>query len=121
MAKNPLLRFNRRKQRVRTKIRSLVHSKLRLSVFMSNQHVYAQIINDQESRTLVSASTIDKAMKSGFTKTSNIDAAAEVGKALAQRAKDAGIETVVFDRGGKKYHGKVKALADAAREAGLNF
>lgn len=121
MAKSPLAKFERRKERVRTKIKSLVNPKLRLSVFMSNQHLYAQIIDDIEGKTLVSASTVDKNIDMNVSNKSNIEAATIVGKSVADRAKAAGIDTVVFDKGGYKYHGKVKALADAAREAGLAF
>ena len=90
----------------------------RLAVFRSNNHMYAQIIDDTVGNTLVSASTLDKEVK---TKASNIEAATEVGKLIAERAKKAKVTTVVFDRNGYLYHGKVKALAEAAREAGLEF
>ncbi len=93
----------------------------RLSVFRSNNHMYAQIIDDEAGRTLVSASTDQKAVKAELEKTNDVAAAAYVGTVIAKRALDAGIDTVVFDRGGFIYHGKVKALADAAREAGLKF
>ena len=83
--------------------------------------MYAQVINDAEGRTLVSASTLDKALKAELEKTNDLDAAAAVGKLVAERAIEAGIKEVVFDRGGFIYQGKVKALADAAREAGLEF
>jgi len=92
----------------------------RLCVFRSNKHVYAQIINDIDGHTLVAASTKDKEL-SGLEKTSNIDASKKVGELVAKRAINAGIKQIVFDRGGYVYHGKVKALADAAREAGLEF
>ncbi len=97
--------------------------KPRLAVFRSNKHIYAQIIDDIAGCTLVSASTMDKSAEgvSGLKSTSNIDAAKTVGNVIAKRALDKGIEDVVFDRGGYIYHGKVKALADAAREAGLKF
>jgi large subunit ribosomal protein L18 len=91
----------------------------RLSVHRTPRHIYAQIIAPAGDKVLASASTLDSDLRGG--KTGNIDAAAAVGKLVAQRAKDAGIETVAFDRGGYKYHGRVKALADAARESGLNF
>ena len=91
----------------------------RLSVFRSNNHMYAQIIDDTAGRTLVSASTMDKEI--GLKKTNDTDAAAAVGTAIGKKAKEAGITEVVFDRGGYIYQGKVKALADAAREAGLEF
>ncbi len=93
----------------------------RLAVFRSNNHMYAQVIDDSEGKTLVSASTVDKAVKAELEKTNNVDAAAYVGKIIAERALAAGIKEVVFDRGGFIYQGKIKALADAAREAGLEF
>ena len=93
----------------------------RLSVFRSEKHIYAQIIDDTKGTTLVAASTAEKAIASAIEATSNVDAASAVGKALAQKALAKGIEQVVFDRGGFLYHGRVKALADAAREAGLQF
>ena len=93
----------------------------RLSVFRSNNHMYAQIIDDTVGNTLVSASTLDKAVKAEVEKTNNVDAAAYLGKVIAEKALDKGIKTVVFDRGGFIYQGKIKALADAAREAGLEF
>ena len=93
----------------------------RLAVFRSNNHMYAQIIDDSEGKTLVSASTLEKALKSELSKTNDVDAAAAVGKLVGERAVAAGIKEVVFDRGGFIYQGKIKALADAAREAGLEF
>jgi len=93
----------------------------RLNVFRSASNIYAQIIDDSVGNTLVSASTLDKAIKEKVEFGGNIDAAAEVGKLVAERALANGITTVVFDRGGYPYHGRVKALAEAAREAGLNF
>lgn len=93
----------------------------RLCVFRSNNHMYAQIIDDTKGATLVSASTVEKEIKDQLEKTNNVDAAAMVGTTIAKRALDNGINTVVYDRGGYLYHGKVKALADAAREAGLEF
>ena len=107
----------RRARRARTRIRELGMN--RLSVHRTPRHIYAQIIAPAGDKVLASASTLDSDLRGG--KTGNIDAAAAVGKLVAQRAKDAGIETVAFDRGGYKYHGRVKALADAARESGLNF
>ena len=106
-----------RHKRVRTKI-SGTAERPRLSVFRSNTGIYVQIIDDVAAKTLVSASTLDKEVK---TKASNIEAAKEVGTLVAKRAIKAGIKTVVFDRGGYIYHGKIKALAEAAREAGLEF
>ena len=93
----------------------------RLAVFRSNNHMYAQIIDDTVGRTLVSASTTQKEVKAELEKTNNVDAAAYLGTVIAKRAIEAGIKEVVFDRGGFIYHGKIKALADAAREAGLEF
>jgi len=96
-------------------------AKPRLAVFRSNKHMYAQIIDDVAGNTLVCASTMDKAIAADLKYTSNVDAAKAVGKAIGEKALAAGITTVVFDRGGHLYHGKVQALADAAREAGLQF
>ena len=93
----------------------------RLAVFRSNNHMYAQIIDDTVGNTLVSASTVQKEVKAELEKTNNVDAAAYLGKVIAERALDKGIKEVVFDRGGFIYQGKIKALADAAREAGLEF
>ena len=93
----------------------------RLAVFRSNNHMYAQIIDDTVGNTLVSASTLEKEIKAELEKTNNVDAAAYLGTVIAKRALEKGIDTVVFDRGGFIYQGKVQALADAAREAGLNF
>ena len=93
----------------------------RLAVFRSNNHMYAQIIDDTEGKTLVSASTLQKEVKADLEKTNNVEAASKLGTVIAQRALEKGINTVVFDRGGFIYQGKVKALAEAAREAGLVF
>ena len=93
----------------------------RLAVFRSNNHMYAQIIDDTVGTTLVSASTVQKDVKAELEKTNNVDAAAYSGTVIAKKAIEKGINTVVFDRGGFIYQGKIKALADAAREAGLNF
>ena len=93
----------------------------RLAVFRSNNHMYAQIIDDTVGNTLVSASTLQKDVKANLEKTNNVDAAAYLGKVIAEKALEKGIKDVVFDRGGFIYQGKIKALADAAREAGLNF
>ena len=93
----------------------------RLAVFRSNNHMYAQIIDDTVGNTLVSACTLQKDVKAELEKTNNVDAAAYVGKLIAERAIEKGIKEVVYDRGGFIYQGKVKALADAAREAGLEF
>ena len=93
----------------------------RLAVFRSNNHMYAQIIDDTVGNTLVSASTLQKDVKANLEKTNNVDAAAYLGKVIAEKALEKGIKDVDFDRGGFIYQGKVQALADAAREAGLNF
>jgi large subunit ribosomal protein L18 len=111
--------FDRRRRRVRTALRARASGKPRLSVHRSGRHIYAQVIDDSAGKTIAAASTLDKELKgnSGATK----DSAAIVGKALAERAKKAGVSQVVFDRGGFLFHGRVKALADAAREGGLEF
>ena len=93
----------------------------RLAVFRSNNHMYAQVIDDTVGNTLVAASTLEKDVKAELEKTNNVDAAAYLGTVIAKRALEKGISTVVFDRGGFIYQGKIKALADAAREAGLEF
>ncbi|MCI9662859.1 MAG: 50S ribosomal protein L18 [Lachnospiraceae bacterium] len=93
----------------------------RLAVFRSNNHMYAQIIDDTVGHTLVAASTVEKDVRSELEKTNNVDAASYLGTVIAKRAIEKGIDTVVFDRGGYLYHGKVAALAEAAREAGLKF
>ena len=111
--------FDRRRRRVRTALRARASGKPRLSVHRSGRHIYAQVIDDAAGKTVAAASTLDKDLKgkTGATK----DGAAAVGKALAERAKQAGVSKVVFDRGGFLFHGRVKALADAAREGGLEF
>ena len=111
--------FDRRSRRVRSALRARAAGKPRLSVHRSGRHIYAQVIDDAAGKTLVSASTLDKDLrgKAGATR----DGAAEVGRTLAERAKQAGVGKVVFDRGGFLFHGRVKALADAAREGGLEF
>lgn len=113
--------FMRRRERTRTKLRKLANGRPRLSVFRSSKHIYAQIIDDLKGETLVAASTIDKDLKDKLPKGADTAAAAEVGKLVAARAREKGIEKVVFDRGGYIYHGRVKALADGAREGGLEF
>jgi large subunit ribosomal protein L18 len=107
--------FARRKRRVRTALKARAFGRPRLSVHRSGRHIYAQIIDDAQGRTVAAASTLGS--KGG----SNVDAAAKVGASLAEAAKKAGVTTVVFDRGGFLFHGRVKALADAAREGGLEF
>ena len=109
----------RRAARARHKIRELgAH---RLCVFRTPRHIYAQVISPDGGTVLAAASTVEKDMRNGLKGTGNVDAAAAVGKAIAEKAKAAGIEQVAFDRSGFKYHGRVKALADAARESGLQF
>jgi len=108
----------RRHRRVRKKVAGTAE-RPRLAVFRSNKHIYAQAIDDLTGRTLVSASTMDPALRGGASAT--VDAAKQVGKLLGERAKDAGITSVVFDRGGFKYHGRIAAVADGAREAGLTL
>ena len=111
--------FDRRRRRVRTSLRERAAGKPRLSVHRSGRHIYAQVIDDLAGKTLASASSLDKDLKGNTGATR--DSAAAVGKALAERAKKAGVDRVVFDRGGFLFHGRVKALADAAREGGLEF
>ncbi len=117
--KNNLSPLQRRHRRVRKKVRGTAE-RPRLAVFRSNNHIYAQVIDDVAGRTLAAASTSDESIK-GAGGTGNIDAATRVGTLVAERAKAAGVEKVVFDRGGFLYHGRVAALADAARSAGLEF
>jgi large subunit ribosomal protein L18 len=113
--------FVRRARRVRHTLKRRAHGRARLSVFRSSKHIYAQIIDDGAGRTMAAASTLDKDLKGSLKKSSDLAAAQAVGKLIAERALQAGVTNVVFDRGGYLYHGRVKALADAAREAGLNF
>ena len=110
----------RRAQRNRTRLRKVANGRPRLSVFRSSKNIYAQVIDDERGVTLAAASSLEGAEKAK-QKGSDKDAAARVGALVAQRAIDKGVKDVVFDRGGYLYHGRVKALADAAREAGLNF
>ena len=114
-------RVLRRKGRVRRAIKRAAGERLRLSVFRSSQHIYAQVIDDNKGATLVAASSIEKDMRSSLKTGADIDAAKAVGKLLAERAAAKGVKDVVFDRGSYLYHGRIKALADAAREGGLNF
>lgn len=120
MAKN-VSNFDKRRERVRRTLRARAGGRPRLSVFRSLNHIYAQVIDDTDGRTLVSASTIEKDLRGKLSSGGNKDAAVEVGKLVAERAKKAGVTEVVFDRGGCLYHGRVKALGDAAREGGLSF
>ncbi|WP_017325554.1 50S ribosomal protein L18 [Synechococcus sp. PCC 7336] len=110
----------RRHQRIRRKVTGTAACP-RLAVYRSNQNIYAQVIDDAAQHTLVASSTLDAELRQALSPGSNQTAAAAVGKQVAERAIAAGIKQVVFDRGGKLYHGRVKALADAAREAGLEF
>ena len=113
--------FARRSQRIRTGLRKNSAGRLRLSVFRSGLHIYAQIIDDAAGTTIAAASTVDKSLKTTLKTTANIEAAKAVGKLIAERAVAKGVKEVAFDRSGYKYHGRVKALADAAREGGLSF
>ena len=117
MALSPRQSANKRAQRTRTRLKALSNGRPRLSVFRSSKNIYAQIIDDAQGVTLAAASSLEGEQKKGSDK----DAAAKVGALIAQRAIEKGVKDVVFDRGGYLYHGRVKALADAAREAGLNF
>ncbi len=110
----------RRHQRIRTKISGSAE-RPRLNVFRSLDHIYAQVIDDVAGKTLVSASTVDKALRVDVAGKTKKEQATLVGKAIAERAKAAGVTTVLFDRGGYLYHGRIKALADGAREGGLDF
>ena len=113
--------FLRRKGRVRTRIRTNAGGRVRLSVFRSGKHIYAQVIDDRKGVTVAAASSLDTDLRKKLKNGAGKDAAAEVGRLIATRAVAAGISEVVFDRGGYIYHGRVKALADAAREGGLSF
>ncbi|MGA1796037.1 MAG: 50S ribosomal protein L18 [bacterium] len=111
---------NARHERVRKKVKG-TGERPRLAVFKSASHIYAQLIDDVQSTTIVSASTIDPAFKKQMSSTGNIAAAKLVGQMIAERAKEKGVEAIIFDRGGFIYHGRIKALAEAARETGLKF
>lgn len=111
--------FEKRRQRVRTSLRARGGQRPRLSIHRSGRHIYAQIIDDAAGKTLASASTLEKDARK--TTGATVDAATTVGKTVAERAKKAGVTQVVFDRGGFLFHGRVKALADGAREGGLEF
>jgi large subunit ribosomal protein L18 len=117
---NAIKLFDRRERRVRTNLRRKA-TRPRLSVFRSGRHIYAQVIDDAKGATLAAASTLDKELKGTLKSGGDKEAAKQVGLLVAARAKEAGIEAVVFDRGGYLYHGRVKALADGAREGGLQF
>jgi large subunit ribosomal protein L18 len=119
MAANEIIA--RRVRRNRFALKQKAHGRLRLSVFRSSQHIYAQVIDDTNGVTLAAASSLDKGLKGELKTGASVEAAARVGALVAERAKAAGVSEVVFDRGGYIYHGRVKALADAAREGGLSF
>jgi len=116
------------KEEIRTRLHSRIRKKVagtpqrpRLAVFRSQSHIYAQVIDDDAGRTVCAASSLDKDLKSRFKRGANVEAAKAVGQLIADRAQAQGVKAVVFDRGGFKYHGRIKALADAARESGLTF
>jgi large subunit ribosomal protein L18 len=120
--------MSKTKEEIRHRLHSRIRKKLagstvrpRLAVFRSQAHIYAQVINDEDGKTLCAASTVDKDLRAKQKSGANVAAAKAVGALIATRAKEKGIEAVVFDRGGFQYHGRIKALADAAREAGLKF
>ncbi len=121
MAQNSQALFLRRRQRVRRSLRRAGNGRPRLSVFRSSKHIYAQVIDDAAGRTLAAASSLDTGLKTDLKTGADVTAAGAVGKLIAERAMAAGIARVVFDRGGYLFHGRVKALADAAREGGLDF
>jgi large subunit ribosomal protein L18 len=114
-------RIEKRQGRVRGAIKRAARGRRRLSVFRSSKHIYAQVIDDDAGTTLAAASSIEKVQREGQKSGASVEAAKAVGKLIAQRAQEKGINDVVFDRGPYLYHGRVKALADAAREGGLNF
>jgi large subunit ribosomal protein L18 len=116
-----ITQLDRRRRRVRKAIRERSGGRPRLSVFRSHANIYAQIIDDEKGETLVAASSLEKELRTSLKGTGDKAAAAAVGKLVAERAKDKGVSAVVFDRGGYIYHGRIMALADAAREAGLQF
>lgn len=120
MRKNKIESLNKVKNRIRAKVRG-TSERPRLSVFRSNENIYAQIIDDVQGKTIISSSTLDKNIKSLIQSGSNCDASRLVGESIAKKSLENNIERVVFDRGGRLYHGRVKALADAAREKGLQF
>ena len=121
VSSKPEALFRRRRKRVRYRLRQSAKGRLRLSVFRSSRHIYAQIVDDGAGRTVAAASTLDGAVKPNIKTGADTAAASAVGKLIAERAKAAGVERVVFDRGAYLFHGRVKALADAAREGGLEF
>lgn len=113
--------FEKRKGRIRSTLKKAANGKMRLSVFRSGKHIYAQVIDDAKGATVVAASTLDKEVRDNVKKAATVEAASFIGKVVAERAIKSGVSEVIFDRGGYIYHGRVKALADAAREAGLKF
>ena len=119
MANNKRDLFLKRRQRVRNKLKAMANGRARLSVHRSSKNISVQLIDDVRGVTLASASTLEKEF--GLVGKNNVEAAAKIGAAIAERAKQAGVEEVIFDRGGFLFHGKIKALADAAREGGLKF
>jgi large subunit ribosomal protein L18 len=121
MSNKPDALFRRRRARTRFKLRQAATGRMRLSVFRSSRHIYAQVIDDDAGRTLAAASTLDASIKGEIKTGADKAAASAVGKLIAERARAAGVERVVFDRGAYMYHGRIKALADAAREGGLDF
>ena len=114
-------RIQRRQGRVRGALARAAHGRSRLSVFRSSKHIYAQVIDDTHGATVVSASSLEKAALEGIKTGASVAAAKAVGKLIAQRAQEKGVKDVIFDRGSYLYHGRVRALAEAAREGGLNF
>ena len=119
MANTKMKLFQKRRQRVRNKLRKTANGRMRLSVHRSNKNISVQLIDDSKGTTVAAASTLEKEL--GVIGVNNIDAAAKIGATIAERAKAAGVEECYFDRGGFLFHGKIKALADAAREGGLKF
>ena len=113
--------FERRARRTRYQLRRRAKGRPRLTVFRSGLHIYAQVVDDGQGKTLAAASSVEKDMRKTLKKGGNKEAAQEIGKLIAERAKKAGITEVIFDRGAYAFHGRVKALADAAREGGLSF
>ncbi len=120
-ARNPRQRMLERATRVRRRLKKRNAGRVRLSVFRSSKNIYAQLIDDVKGETLASASTLDESVKAKASKGGDAEAAALVGSLIAERAKEKGVTSVVFDRGGYMFHGRVKALAQAAREGGLEF
>jgi len=114
-------RIERRRGRVRGVLRQAAGTRKRLSVFRSSKHIYAQVIDDEAGATLAAASSLEQTAREGLKTGAGIDAAKAVGKLIAQRAQEKGVKDVIFDRGAYLYHGRIKALAEAAREGGLNF